>query len=393
MSKFLNELPIIREFREMMDDITRPVRALDRAVGHALLTTANRIISPVVHMDMMAHLKKMPQGKALLQEARDNKVPISFFYTQGHWDGSYGGPQGQAPAIALRNTAQPLQMAGMLYHELWHMHQHNEMGSRPMAYKMADAKTALFNTLVIEADAYTQQAIATPMPRRQDGFETILWDRRPRDNLHDFFHKNPKDSFADRAQMSRAFFSNHLSLLGIYRAAAYIDIVTALESAPTRADFLRQQQALPAAEVLAPTQPLKDNYGAGFTGTLDMRAMKSEVMRMLTMPERKFLQMAENIGRNAPKMTDAEFNAARAAMKPQLQQALDHAGIISSSSKDFARVQKQRDALNLVARQNIPPAAANLRHHAAKALTGQAAMLTGLRAPASAARTPLAPRR
>lgn len=223
--------------------------------------------------------------------------------------------------LRVANTGDLVDMVSVLDHELRHYEQD---GSSPFSFY--NFGNALFNELVSEADAFTQQVISALMARKR-GDERFMRKLSEESAAHPL-EKDLELQVSKRrdlAFIARGVFATSLLRLAVYKHRHYGEVMNIIEEVPDVETMREVCQAEFNVPLVEPIAALVAHYGHDYAQGVDMRALKTAFMRTLPMAERRFIYEVERLARRVQDMTQDEFDLAREALAPLCDAALESA--------------------------------------------------------------------
>lgn len=397
----------VQSFSERVNDLA--INVSDK------ITDAQKVLLVPLNVPMRAamnaELKERPAAAALAREAHADRVPtkVSAYIGNAAAGGrvrTHETKTGEVKQdIKVRNTLQPKKMANVQSHELRHYKQVKELGMRfDQGYSLLHARTSVFNTLLVEADASTFEATSI-------AHKFLSGDKKTCDRLGDkssghekvaefigITGKN-KPQGVDLAgaiqdgSFARTIFAREIHDKDVYKCSHYHFIRNSFDNCKTLEDFQRTLKGDPGAKRITPTNYFKADYGQGFMAGMDMRALEIAVTRGQSAQERQLLHKTEQISRRilAGEVSASEYAQIRAQMMVLADRALNHAGGFILDTSPTA--EKARKGLVQAAGAKFPPTTARVSAQRPEggSFSAQAPKVTGMSMPTMSAPAMSAP--
>lgn len=266
--------------------------------------------------NIIARLKELPGGEAMLLTAKRNNVKISVVSLRRNKGskGKFTRVNGQA-RVRVSNTGSDARMATTLWHELRHMQQHIERGDLAGGTtRIKDTRAQHMISLMIEADAYTSQMLMS-LREKKSGNPEYFNALMERDSaafsvIRGFLKKTPYESVADETVFARALFTE-LMLTGLpaYHAKYFDAYAKTFEKAGSAEDLRRMMDAKKTPPDFTPSKALHDIYGEN---PPELRKLAAAFMRAQAGDVRKTITLVDKTVSNAATIDEADFQQARA---------------------------------------------------------------------------------
>jgi hypothetical protein len=266
---------------------------------------------------IIARLKELPGGEAMLLSAKKHGVKISVVSlrrnkgSKGKFTRSSSGAR-----IRVSNTGSGARMATTLWHELRHMQQHIERGDMTGGVtRVLDTRAQHMISLMIEADAYTAQMLMGLRQKKAGNpeyYDALMERKSPAFiSIKKFLKKTPYETVQDEKAFARALFTEMmLTGLPAYHAKYLDAYAKAFESAKTAEEFRAQMSGRKPPPDFAPSKSLHDIYGV--TAPPDLRRIAASFLSAQDKALRRVIGKVDDTTRNAAMISETDFQQAKA---------------------------------------------------------------------------------
>lgn len=300
---------------------------------------------------IVARLKELPGGEAMLLTAKKHDVKISVVSLRRNTGskGKFTRVRGQA-RIRVSNTGNDARMATTLWHELRHMQQHIERGDLGGGTtRMKDTRAQHMISLMIEADAYTSQMLMGLREKKRGNPEyfNALMERDSAVfvTIRNFLKETPYEAVTDETVFARSLFTEiMLTGLPTYHAKYFDAYAKAFEISASVEDLRRLMAPKKVPPDFTPSKDLHEIYGRKSPplrplAAAFLRAQDSDVVKTITLVDKTI--------ENADAINEAEFQQAKVE--------------IVSSSKRLAKAFRKNAVKGVPAEQESIRKSAGLR--------------------------------
>lgn len=266
--------------------------------------------------NIIARLKELPGGEAMLLTAKKHDVKISVVSLRRNKGskGKFTRVNGQA-RVRVSNTGSGARMATTLWHELRHMQQHIERGDLAGGTtRIKDTRAQHMISLMIEADAYTSQMLMS-LREKKSGNPEYFDALMQRDSaafvaIRGFLKKTPYESVADETVFARALFTElMLTGLSAYHAKYFDAYAKTFEKAGSAEDLRRMMDTKKTPPDFTPSKELHGIYGEN---PPELRKLVAAFLCVQTGDVRKTITLVDKTISNAATIDEADFQQAKA---------------------------------------------------------------------------------
>lgn len=260
---------------------------------------------------IIARLKELPGGQAMLLSAKKHDVKISVVSLRRN-KGSKGKftRSSRGARIRVSNTGSDARMATTLWHELRHMQQHIERGDMAGGTtRVMDTRVQHMISLMIEADAYTAQMLMGLRQKKSGNpeyFDALMERQSPAfDAIKKFLKQTPHESVQDETVFARGLFTE-LMLTGLpsYHAKYLDAYARTFESAKNADEFRKKMTGRKAPPDFRPSAALHDIYGSS---PPDLRRLAFSFFVAQDKDLRILIGRVDDATKNAASINEAEF--------------------------------------------------------------------------------------
>lgn len=272
--------------------------------------------------EVLRHLKRLPGGAALLEAARKygTDIIVAGFLEHDGAGGVFRLQDDGASCAIVRNNFDARRMAVTMYHELRHAKQWHEAG---ITYSFADFRSpahVLSIILMVEADAFTQQALACLKAKAQgDGkYLEALYARGDHyvDAVRHYVAQNKEADVYDSAYARGLFAHMMTSMLLTYREDYFMRAGQALLDCKTPQELAANVSAQAPARMKQLPESFMNDYGADYMQGMSARGMSAAIIRTLPVEERVALHDLRKLAADCQKggLTHSDFQRRKVAL-------------------------------------------------------------------------------
>ena len=272
---------------------------------------------------MLERLGTLPGGDALLARAERIGAPIRV-KSHRKMNGSFGvaakDSRDKVVGATVSNTGDPIAMARTAYHELRHVVQIDDMGLAETGggRKLRDVRTGHMISMMMEADAFTAEALAALKAARNGQPEYVAElfsdaDQGPNiKHVRQFLKARPFDSFDSDEKFARALFTdlmlNSLDNYGVGYFGNYREQFIYCSTLDRFKEFVDAQATM---KNVTPSETLSSIYGTDFINGAAFAAITTVFRASLPKDERDMLKLMESTVDKRHSFTEEQYQQRR----------------------------------------------------------------------------------